>query len=1192
MSTQIDMGLQATGFVVNKPMEDARLMVIDEDQRTATNRDDRPGKPNQLIFGFKLRQRPANEGELKLRGPRGFVFHEDCLPGVETSANKVFGPNTEKDWPNDYTRWLDQFKPTACVGEGPHATLTIPPGLERNNMYVFRIAVKANPQATPSRNKWTIDYASESSDPFLGFTLWTFTMTAVVPVSTAKTPTGANIEKTENPVTITFKPFNEIPRKCSTCASGGLLRVSAPAGFIFVSQNNECRVTFMETGGTSSFGYRDIRCEVDNNTKLLLHVTGDKSIAAGKEYTLIAKVYNPAGTIAASNWILESFKQKTAEPSSALDESHIPGFSINSVLNTWNVRNKNDVFNGKTQVQDVLFTMQFPDALKDGDVLQVEGPKGFNLGGGSEQKQCNEFKWPSDMNPLPNSGEPTCMCQADVCTMQFVINESKDPAYPQNEDIRFEVSSSNPPKTPQVTENFWKVKHLRGEIIKSSHVTKSWGINPQLENVNIWLTGANRAAESTSDIIIEFTPVSNADTLMLEAVFPTEFDFSKATVSPPYDVDDQTENEVIIINKANIVAGKTSRITISSVKLGRGGGATTFNLTTFKDETMMEKMDERLEFVGGFRLPGKITVSSKELKSIYASSPQAAQTFPVKSLFQARVDEHARAEFTLTFSQRVTASQRLIIQCQGEGAYELQDSDFIILGTTTIETTVERDATGALVATLMPGNPDTQTALQADTPYQVFMGVRPKAGSNTWKFETTDGHAYPTNTNDGNTPGFNPVAKMTLDVQAQRSPPRAVIEVVLNVDRGNAIVKQLLIIAPPAFVFPPDDCGDMCQAGQALGSTGRKTATISSPTGEALTKLEGLRIKVQTPERDPVPLDWYVEGRGQGAGTTTGWGEGPGFKITQMRGTRVSYAGVANLQGGRMTFTFSLDRNNGAQIAVEPPQGYQLSCSSEGALAQISLPGGTPDCTDDPLTLMLNETLVSGDYAFGIFADMPPETPAPNNFNLIIRDREGNVVDAMYGIPGKNIVPLKVGTPTLSWARSEAGQPSLITVGITFEQDTEMVKALLITFPDNFIHDIQKPTDVRNLNKRFPVAASTDWADTLHTDRIKILLDDTDDVTTIMADTYKFNFPVLVPCCTQADMPRDNVWYLSLCQSRSCRKPTDTGSVLVAFPMAGFNLGELSPETLRRSEGGAVKQTINGITMTVSAGAALAATSL
>lgn len=308
-----------------------------------------------------------------------------------------------------------------------------------------------------------------------------------------------------------------------------------------------------------------------------------------------------------------------------------------------------------------------------------------------------------------------------------------------------------------------------------------------------------------------------------------------------------------------------------------------------------------------------------------------------------------------------------------------------------------------------------------------------------------------------------------------------------------------------------------------------------------------------------------------------------------MLGTTVSYAGVASLQGSRLTFTFTLTRANGQVIAVEAPDGYQMSCSSEGALAQISLPGSLPDCTDDPLTLTLNQTLTAGDYAFGIVSDIPAKTPENNKFNLIIRDRDGNVVDANYGIPGKEIAPsMKVGDPRLSWTRSEPGQPTTIAVEITFDQDTDLLKALLINFPDNFIHDIQKPTDVMNLNKKFPVASSTTWIDVVGTDRIRILLDDTEEMTTIKADTYTFSFPVLVPCCTPVDMPRNNVWYLSLCQTRECLRPTDP-TVIVALPMAGFNLGELPGERQRGALAGSMKTSINGVTIGVSVGAAIAA---
>ena len=49
--------------------------------RLATDRNDRPLRPNSIIFGFKVREVPKVVGTLLLQGPRGFVFDEDCLSG-------------------------------------------------------------------------------------------------------------------------------------------------------------------------------------------------------------------------------------------------------------------------------------------------------------------------------------------------------------------------------------------------------------------------------------------------------------------------------------------------------------------------------------------------------------------------------------------------------------------------------------------------------------------------------------------------------------------------------------------------------------------------------------------------------------------------------------------------------------------------------------------------------------------------------------------------------------------------------------------------------------------------------------------------------------------------------------------------------------------------------------------------------
>jgi len=707
-------------------------------------------------------------------------------------------------------------------------------------------------------------------------------------------------------------------------------------------------------------------------------------------------------------------------------------------------------------------------------------------------------------------------------------------------------------------------------MVKSSHVYPSWSINPQLEDGQINLVGPNQAAGTESDLTFIFKPVSDAGTIKVEALFPTEFDFGKATVPVPYDIDDRSERGIIIINRANIIAGRTTSIKISSVKLGRGGGQTRFNLITYSDDTMKVKRDEKLEYTGGFRLPGKIVVTGKTLKSKYQNE---RQLFPVKSLFQARVSELAVAEFFLMFSQPVMAAQKLIIACLGDGAYELRSAPFVIIGKERVETSVERTAgkLTELMALLKPGRPATEVALQADTPYTVVFWTIPKQGTNNWKFMTSDSGMYPTNTNDGITTGFRPVEQLGLTVSTPRSPPRAIIKVTLNVDPRSAVVLELLIIAPPAFVFPPTGCGKMCQAGQALGATMRRTATIASPTGEPLTNFQGIEINVQTPEQTPGGAQsWFVEARGQGRGTTTGWGEGAGFRVQQMV-SGVGYAGVASLRSAQITFHFTLEVDAGSEIAVEPPTNYILSCSTEGALKQGSLPGGRPGCTDEPLVLMLSTTLTRGGYSFAVAVDLPAQKPTPNNFNIIIRDRDNRVVDAAYSLPGVDLLPAPVSSPTLSWSRAEPGQNSIITVSITFTSDYNLVKALLISFPKKFIHAILRPTDVQNMNRRFPVAASQSggWAEWFQ-DKIRIYLDDSDDATVIARDTYSWSFPVLVPV---DNVPKINVWYFTLCSERTCEKPKGRGTI-VSFPMQGFALREISSATLKVSASSARPQAV------------------
>eukprot|EP00931_Biecheleriopsis_adriatica_P114614 TRINITY_DN90538_c0_g1_i1.p1 TRINITY_DN90538_c0_g1~~TRINITY_DN90538_c0_g1_i1.p1 ORF type:complete len:3212 (+),score=723.49 TRINITY_DN90538_c0_g1_i1:26-9637(+) len=1155
----LDKALDAVGFKIDDRMPEARLTSLAQDIRQKTNRNDRPGKANQLIFQFRLRARPQSDRIMTLRGPRGFLFHDNCLPYLITEKNNVFGPNTADTFPPDYTEWPDQFRPTKCIGKGREALISIPIGLGRNNLFAFRIAIKSNPMETPAWNKWSINYNDESSEPFMGFTIWTNTNMVVTPVGTMKSQLGAAVDRTEIPVTFQFTPFNRIPWKPpGEVDKGGLLRLIAPVGFEFVHSNSECEVNLMLTDGSIVFDKSDYICQVENKVRLLLWMAAEKDIRDGFAYSLTVFVYHPPSSSIASFWEMDSFSQWTAEPDTALDESTVLGYKINNVLNIFEVKNTNNIPNGNTKINDIDILLQFPDPLKDGDDILITGPKGFNLIGNPELQNCNEFRWVGS-NPLPVTGDPGCTCDTQqYCTIRFPIDESRDPAYPQNMDIHFKVASKNPPKTPFLMDNYWKVEHMKGSVIQSSHVVQGWSINPQLENVDVLLVGANLAARKTSDIELKFTPVTNAETVKVEAIFPTQFNFDQSTVALPYDISSASEGSTIIIDRGGFKAGTPVSIRINSVRLGRAGGQTRFNIVTYSDDKMLEKKDEKLDFKKGFRLPGLITVLGKpQLKSKFQD---AKAMFPVKSLFQPRVLEEAKAEFTLSFSRQVQASERLIITCQGQGAYALQASPFVIIGMGQIETSVELDSNGAIKATLKPGRPATEVALQADMSYTVIMWVLPVKGTNTWRFDTIDGAVLPSNTNDGETDGFSPVEQMMLGVEAVRSPPKAIVDVVLNIDPGSAIVRELIIIAPPSFLFDESagGCGDMCMPGEALSSTSRKTATIASPTGEPLTQLKGLKIRVMTPEQTPSSVTWYVEGRGQGAGTTTGWGEGPGFFVVQMGGTTVTYPAVAGVVDAQIAFTFALDVNAGNQISVVAPPGFLLTCSAEGSLKKISLPGGKPDCIDEPLLIRLDATLTSGQYAFALKVDLPPETPSVNTFSLIIRDQDNNVVDAAYSIQGMPIVNIWVSDPTLAWSKAEPGQKTQITLGLTFTKDTPNVKALLIMLPDKFIHDVLTPTDVQNLNKRFPVASGSEWADTQFADRIKIALDESAGGAVVKADTYQFSFPALVP----PTMSKTNIWSISLCHDRLCSQANDK-YVIVSFPIAGFDLYEMAPEVLR-----------------------------
>merc|ERR1712036_149485 len=92
----------------------------------------------------------------------------------------------------------------------------------------------------------------------------------------------------------------------------------------------------------------------------------------------------------------------------------------------------------------------------------------------------------------------------------------------------------------------------------------------------------------------------------------------------------------------------------------------------------------------------------------------------------------------------------------------------------------------------------------------------------------------------------------------------------------------------------------------------------------------------------------------------------------------------------------------GGTMQINIPYEFTVDCLGD-KLKPISLPDSLTCVSTDTssvVTLMLNETLVPGDYAFAIESIAPKHTPSNNVFDLVLYDRFGQVRDAAMNIDG------------------------------------------------------------------------------------------------------------------------------------------------------------------------------------------------
>merc|ERR1712048_1124893 len=285
-----------------------------------------------------------------------------------------------------------------------------------------------------------------------------------------------------------------------------------------------------------------------------------------------------------------------------------------------------------------------------------------------------------------------------------------------------------------------------------------------------------------------------------------------------------------------------------------------------------------------------------------------------------------------------------------------------------------------------------------------------------------------------------------------------------------------------------------------------------------------------------------------------------GFEIVQMDEAQLIYAGAPSVrQNMAVVFRTSQNLENGGRIEVVVPEVYKLSCQASDGFNALSV-RGVIACNDAGIGLRLsvNRTISPGSYAFMVGVTNPAYTPNWNLFSLMLKDKNGNVVDARMQFPGERIISgLSVRPPRLKFSSSEPLAEAEVQVTLRINTALDpieaigAVRAVQIAVPERFTLVTRMP--VRNIDG-LPTP-ETNWYHLYFPDRlvrVDLVSSDSAAPQVIPAGDYRLAFKVRLP---EFWMPEVNIWLVSLCRNMRC---TDLAATM---PIAGFQLGDAAALT-------------------------------
>jgi hypothetical protein len=281
----------------------------------------------------------------------------------------------------------------------------------------------------------------------------------------------------------------------------------------------------------------------------------------------------------------------------------------------------------------------------------------------------------------------------------------------------------------------------------------------------------------------------------------------------------------------------------------------------------------------------------------------------------------------------------------------------------------------------------------------------------------------------------------------------------------------------------------------------------------------------------------------------TAWGMYPGWSLEALNVT-IIYANIELFKGSVSVFFEVPSLASGKFAVIKSPDGFELFCPEAVA-------GKPPPVCRSKEAASVNLTLADqgkeeGEnmvYSFVIPMQTPERNPPVITWDVRIHDKIDNVVDGIVGLKKEEFVPgMYLQDPHIQWETPpQRGEFSDVIITVTILRRIWHLRALLVTMPEGYSHDIQHPNQFKSLTKTFPVAIDVPWRNYENLGWVRILIAKAStEVDFVPGGQYQFKYPVMLPLYE----PFATEWYLSLCKTYDCESvnPPDPG-VVISFPM-------------------------------------------